>query len=135
MAHPGTAEYRSGESFERVPVQVYRDRRLDRDNAARYLGRSRRTLEMWAWLRKGPQPHNIGGRVFYYLHELDNYIASPKPSAVDKEFRRMPIAELGLTHRTVSALRSANVIYVGDLIRRSESELLTWPNFGRKVAQ
>jgi hypothetical protein len=70
------AEEGPGEAFERVPVQIYPDGRLDRENAARYLGRTPRTLEMWAWRRKGPQPHNIGGRVYYFLRDLDNYIAA-----------------------------------------------------------
>ena len=54
VAQPAVTGHRSGERFDRVPVRVYPDGRLDRDNAARYLGRSRRTLEMWAWRRKGP---------------------------------------------------------------------------------
>lgn len=135
MAHPAAAEqHRSEEGlFDRVPIQIYPDGRPDRANAARYLGRSRRTLEMWAWLRKGPPPHDVGGRVFYYLRELDDYIATPKPPAADRKIRRTPITELGLTGRPSWALHDANIIYVGDLIRRSESELLRVPNFGRKA--
>lgn len=34
--------------------------------------------------------------------------------------------------RTVSSLKNENIIYVGDLVRRTEADLLRTPNFGRK---
>jgi hypothetical protein len=63
-------------SINVVQVRVLPDQRLDRANAARYLGRRPKTLAMWALQGKGPPPHNVGGRVFYYLDELDAYVAA-----------------------------------------------------------
>jgi hypothetical protein len=49
---------------------------MDRANAAKYLGRRPQTLAVWAVNGKGPKPHKVGGRPFYYLHELDAYVAA-----------------------------------------------------------
>jgi hypothetical protein len=39
-------------------------------------GRSPKTLAQWRLRGKGPPAHKVGGRVFYYLDELDAYIAA-----------------------------------------------------------
>ena len=44
----------------------------------------------------------------------------------------MPIDELDLTVRSVNCLKAENIKYVGDLIRRSEMDLLRTPNLGKK---
>ena len=62
--------------IEQVRVRVLPDGRLSRRNAALYLGCSSRTLEGWNYRGKGPPPHLVGGRVFYYLRDLDAFIAS-----------------------------------------------------------
>jgi DNA-directed RNA polymerase alpha subunit len=41
------------------------------------------------------------------------------------------IDELDLSVRAVNALRNENIIVVGELVQRSEKELLSMPNFGR----
>jgi hypothetical protein len=60
-----------------VRVRVLPDGRLDRKNAALYLGRSPKTLAQWALYGKGPRPHDIGGRAFYYLDDCDAFIRGP----------------------------------------------------------
>jgi len=44
----------------------------------------------------------------------------------------MPIEELELSVRSYNSLRGANVTTVADLVKREESELLRFRNFGRK---
>jgi hypothetical protein len=65
-----------GGSIAVLQVEVLPDGRMDRGNAAKYLGRRPQTLRIWAMQGKGPKPHNVGGRAFYYLHELDAYVAA-----------------------------------------------------------
>lgn len=43
------------------------------------------------------------------------------------------VADLPLSRRTLSLLRSDNVMLVGDLVSRTEAELLRFPNFGPKA--
>lgn len=54
-------------------VFVYPDGRMDRKNAARYLGLSVKTLAMHASRGTGPKYVKLG-RVFYFRHELDAWI-------------------------------------------------------------
>jgi hypothetical protein len=63
-------------TVDRVRVRVLPDGRLDAVNAARYLGRSPKTLAQWRLHGKGPPSHKVGGRVFYYLDDLNAYIAA-----------------------------------------------------------
>ena len=42
------------------------------------------------------------------------------------------IAEFELSVRTSNCLRNDNIITIGDLVRKTESEMLRTPNFGRK---
>ena len=43
-----------------------------------------------------------------------------------------PVDELELTVRSAKCLKAENIYYIGDLIQRSENELLKTPNLGRK---
>jgi len=45
---------------------------------------------------------------------------------------RLPISELELSVRSSNCLREANIKLIGDLVRKSESELLGFRNFGKK---
>lgn len=42
------------------------------------------------------------------------------------------VDELELSVRSQNCLKNENIIYIGDLVRRSESDMLKTPNFGRK---
>ena len=43
-----------------------------------------------------------------------------------------PVDELDLTVRSANCLKAENIYYIGDLIQRTETELLKTPNLGRK---
>ncbi len=60
--------------IERIRVRVLPDGRLSRADAARYLGRAKKTLEMWSLEGKGPPSVKVGGRRFYYKAALDSFI-------------------------------------------------------------
>jgi DNA-directed RNA polymerase subunit alpha len=42
------------------------------------------------------------------------------------------VDDLELSVRSMNCLKNDNIIYIGDLVRRTESEMLRTPNFGRK---
>ena len=63
-----------GPNIDQVVVRVLPDGRLSRVDAAKYLGRTPKTLAMWKWQGVGPRWVIIGGRVFYYRRDLDDYI-------------------------------------------------------------
>ena len=48
------------------------------------------------------------------------------------EFRDKRVEELELSVRSMNCLKNDNIIYIGDLVQKSEGEMLRTPNFGRK---
>ncbi len=60
--------------IERPRVRVLPDGRLSREDAARYLGIKPKTLAMWQLGGKGPPSVLVGGRRFYFIQALDDFI-------------------------------------------------------------
>ena len=57
--------------------------------------------------------------------------APTRAPAVDPILLR-PVDDLELTVRSANCLKAENIYYIGDLIQRTENELLKTPNLGRK---
>lgn len=62
------------ESIEDVAVRILPDGRMTRKDAAKYLGYSEKTLAMWKMNGKGPRWVQVGGRIFHYKPDLDDFI-------------------------------------------------------------
>jgi hypothetical protein len=62
------------DGHDEIRVRVLPDGRMDRENAAQYLGHQPKTLAMWAYQGKGPRSVKVGGRVFYFRRDLDEFI-------------------------------------------------------------
>ncbi len=58
-------------------------------------------------------------------------VPSNRSPMVDPMLLR-PVDDLELTVRSANCLKAENIYYIGDLIQRSENELLKTPNLGRK---
>ncbi len=56
----------------------------------------------------------------------------PSRSAQFDPILLRPVDELELTVRSANCLKAENIYYIGDLIQRTETELLKTPNLGRK---
>jgi len=57
---------------------------------------------------------------------------APRSTAQVDPILLRPVDELELTVRSANCLKAENIFYIGDLIQRSENELLKTPNLGRK---
>lgn len=69
--------------------------------------------------------------VFADLEGTPMSVETPKTSLVDPILMR-PVDDLELTVRSANCLKAENIYYIGDLIQRTETELLKTPNLGRK---
>jgi len=58
-------------------------------------------------------------------------LASGRAPQIDPILMR-PVDDLELTVRSANCLKAENIYYIGDLIQRTENELLKTPNLGRK---
>jgi len=58
-----------------------------------------------------------------------------KPQTTEIQFNKnllRKVDELELSVRSMNCLKNDNIIYIGDLVQKTESEMLRTPNFGRK---
>jgi DNA-directed RNA polymerase subunit alpha len=69
--------------------------------------------------------------VFAALEGTAPAIEEKKAPQVDPILLR-PVDDLELTVRSANCLKAENIYYIGDLIQRTETELLKTPNLGRK---
>lgn len=69
--------------------------------------------------------------VFVDLKGQERPSESKKELGIDPLLLR-PVDELELTVRSANCLKAENIYYIGDLIQRSEMELLKTPNLGKK---
>lgn len=69
------------EDTERVRIRILPDGRMSRRDAARYLGLAEKTLAIWACEGRGPKGYKVGGRVFYFLDDLEAYVGRDHTTA------------------------------------------------------
>ncbi len=69
--------------------------------------------------------------VFADLKGIPTQIEEKKATQIDPILLR-PVDDLELTVRSANCLKAENIYYIGDLIQRTETELLKTPNLGRK---
>lgn len=69
--------------------------------------------------------------VFADLESTPMPTEQPKLPQIDPVLLR-PVDDLELTVRSANCLKVENIYYIGDLIQRTEAELLRTPNLGRK---
>ena len=69
--------------------------------------------------------------VFVDLEDTADSATSERSLEVDPILLR-PVEELELTVRSANCLKAENIHYIGDLIQRSEMDLLKTPNLGKK---
>tara|TARA_B100000579_G_scaffold204613_1_gene167258 strand:- start:1607 stop:2635 length:1029 start_codon:yes stop_codon:yes gene_type:complete len=71
--------------------------------------------------------------MFVNFDEPKEIVQPEKPS--EPEFNKnllRKVDELELSVRSMNCLKNDNIIYIGDLVQKTEGEMLRTPNFGRK---
>lgn len=68
---------------------------------------------------------------FVDLHAEQAFSREEKKYAVDPLLLR-PVDDLELTVRSANCLKAENINYIGDLVQRTENDLLKTPNLGKK---
>jgi len=71
--------------------------------------------------------------MFINFDEPKEVVMKEKPS--EPEFNTnllKKVDELELSVRSMNCLKNDNIIYIGDLVQKTEGEMLRTPNFGRK---
>jgi len=68
---------------------------------------------------------NFDDPVEVQVREVEDELPIPRPLL-------RKVSELELSVRAANCLKNDNIVYIGDLVQRSENEMLKTPNFGRK---
>ncbi len=68
---------------------------------------------------------------FVNLQSMEDEVTEDEEADIDPILLR-PVDELELTVRSANCLKAENIYYIGDLIQRTEVELLRTPNLGKK---
>lgn len=69
--------------------------------------------------------------IFVDLQGTEETKTEPQEAEIDPILLR-PVDDLELTVRSANCLKAENIYYIGDLIQRTEVELLKTPNLGKK---
>jgi len=101
--------------LDKLVMDVKTNGVIDPEEAIRYAARVLvEQLSVFADLKGTPLP-----------------VEQPKAPKIDPKLLR-PVDDLELTVRSANCLKAENIYYIGDLIQRTEIELLKTPNLGRK---
>ena len=70
-----------------------------------------------------------------FVHFEDPQEIVQETKVVEPQFNKnllKKVDELELSVRSMNCLKNDNIIYIGDLVQKTEPEMLRTPNFGRK---
>ena len=69
-----------------------------------------------------------------FREEIEEYVeaSNDEPEETTRHYLDQPVDELELSVRSSNCLKSANITYIGELVQRTEQDMLKTKNFGRK---
>jgi DNA-directed RNA polymerase subunit alpha len=69
-----------------------------------------------------------------FREEIEEYVevVQDEPEESTRHYLDQPVDELELSVRSSNCLKSANITYIGELVQRTEQDMLKTKNFGRK---
>jgi DNA-directed RNA polymerase subunit alpha len=103
--------------YDRLTLEVWTDGSVRPEDAVAYAARILQDqLAVFVTFEEEP--------------EVAETPAETGPSLNENLFR--PVAELELSVRSANCLQNADIKYIGELVQRSEAEMLKTKNFGRK---
>ncbi len=71
-------------------------------------------------------------QMFINFEEVAEEKHEPKEELKFSPYLLKKVDELELSVRSANCLKNDNIVYIGDLVRKTEGEMLRTPNFGRK---
>jgi len=117
--------------YDKLTLTVETDGTLSPDDAVAYAARILQDqLQLFVHFDEGmvlASPPSSGGSAPV------NYGTEPEPDSNQlNRYLLKKVDELELSVRSANCLKNDNIIYIGDLVQKTEAEMLRTPNFGRK---
>jgi DNA-directed RNA polymerase subunit alpha len=116
--------------YDKLTLTIETDGTVSPEDALGYAARILQDqLQLFVHFEEGavraPQPAMMGGTA-----------AIPAETQADtnqlNRYLLKKVDELELSVRSANCLKNDNIIYIGDLVQKTEAEMLRTPNFGRK---
>jgi DNA-directed RNA polymerase subunit alpha len=72
-----------------------------------------------------------------FQEEVEEYVevSQDEPEESTRHYLDQQVDELELSVRSSNCLKSANITFIGELVQRTEQDMLKTKNFGRKSLQ
>src|SRR5918995_1415468 len=116
--------------YDKLTLTIDTDGTISPEDALGYAARILQDqLQLFVHFEEGairaPQPAMMGGapmaaeQIAADTNQLNRYLLKK-------------VDELELSVRSANCLKNDNIIYIGDLVQKTEAEMLRTPNFGRK---
>ena len=106
--------------YDKLIIEVWTNGNIDPKEAMLYASNIlQRHLDVFMNLGQIPE------------EEEEEELMSPQEETLYEKLR-LPISELELSVRSANCLKDANIKIISELVRRSESEMLGFRNFGKK---
>jgi len=104
--------------YDRLTLEIWTDGSVLPEDALAYAAKIlKEQMSSFITFQEEPEPtHEEGGEVEERINT--------------NLFR--PVSELELSVRSANCLKNANITYIGELVQKTESEMLKTKNFGRK---
>ena len=103
--------------YDKLTMEVWTDGSIRPDDAVAFAARIiQEQVNVFINFEEGPEAAEVS--------------AEQEPQLNENLFR--PVAELELSVRSANCLQNADIKYIGELVQRSEAEMLKTKNFGRK---
>ena len=110
---------REGKSldYDKLVMEVETDGSIDAEDAVAYAARI------------------FQEQMSLFINFEEPKVVEKKPQITEPEFNKnllKKVDELELSVRSMNCLKNDNIVYIGDLVQKTEPEMLRTPNFGRK---
>jgi len=111
--------------YDKLSLTIETDGTVTPEDAVAYAARILQDqLTLFVHFEDGMQPQSA----------MIGHAAEPQESDANQLNRYLlkKVDELELSVRSANCLKNDNIIYIGDLVQKTEAEMLRTPNFGRK---
>ena len=103
--------------YDKLTLQIETNGSIDADDALAYSARI------------------FQDQLSMFINFDEPKVVIPQQKPTEPEFNRnllKKVDELELSVRSMNCLKNDNIIYIGDMVQKTEGEMLRTPNFGRK---
>jgi DNA-directed RNA polymerase subunit alpha len=119
--------------YDKLTLTVETDGTITPDDAIAYAARILQDqLQLFVHFDEGMVPSGHAGGGHIHSGQAGGAADAERDANQLNRYLLKKVDELELSVRSANCLKNDNIIYIGDLVQKTEAEMLRTPNFGRK---